>query len=252
MMLNSTSGRQEANFGMLVPSSGRLFEHTDVQCDGCQMLPLRGVRFMCLQCANYDLCESCYRTTEHTPGHDFKPLKQATGRERLVTSTSGREEAFTFMLNFTSGRQQQPALLNPSSVPLVPQAPSMLNFTSGRQQPAPLLNPPSVAVVPQPFSGRVPEANGLSVFMLPASEPGAVVHRGVTCDSCQMHPLLGVRYKCADCADYDLCEGCLSEYEDMSHLVPSGLAASCIVFHGDKAQHARNHKFIRMKYPQAL
>ncbi|KAI9894929.1 MAG: hypothetical protein M1814_000149 [Vezdaea aestivalis] len=33
-------------------------------------------------------------------------------------------------------------------------------------------------------------------------------HRGVTCNSCGAHPIRGVRYRCANCYDYDLCEGC--------------------------------------------
>lgn len=34
------------------------------------------------------------------------------------------------------------------------------------------------------------------------------VHVGVTCDSCEMCPIVGVRYKCSVCPNYDLCEAC--------------------------------------------
>lgn len=34
------------------------------------------------------------------------------------------------------------------------------------------------------------------------------VHRGVSCDGCHMHPLVGPRYKCLVCPDYDLCKAC--------------------------------------------
>ncbi len=34
------------------------------------------------------------------------------------------------------------------------------------------------------------------------------VHRGVTCNSCGSMPIRGVRYRCANCVDYDLCETC--------------------------------------------
>lgn len=33
-------------------------------------------------------------------------------------------------------------------------------------------------------------------------------HKRVICDGCQMNPIMGVRYKCAECEDYDLCERC--------------------------------------------
>lgn len=34
------------------------------------------------------------------------------------------------------------------------------------------------------------------------------VHRGVQCNSCNEHPIRGIRYRCLNCADYDLCEQC--------------------------------------------
>ena len=34
-----------------------------------------------------------------------------------------------------------------------------------------------------------------------------VVHRGVRCDLCK-GPVIGYRYKCSVCPDYDLCETC--------------------------------------------
>ncbi|RPA75783.1 EF-hand [Ascobolus immersus RN42] len=34
------------------------------------------------------------------------------------------------------------------------------------------------------------------------------VHRGVTCNSCAANPIRGIRYRCANCVDFDLCEHC--------------------------------------------
>ncbi|KAF7514142.1 hypothetical protein GJ744_004467 [Endocarpon pusillum] len=34
------------------------------------------------------------------------------------------------------------------------------------------------------------------------------IHRGVTCDGCHKMPIHGIRYRCANCLDYDLCESC--------------------------------------------
>lgn len=37
------------------------------------------------------------------------------------------------------------------------------------------------------------------------------VHRGCQCNACGMVPIRGVRYRCANCADFDLCETCESQ-----------------------------------------
>ncbi|KAI8372847.1 uncharacterized protein BYT42DRAFT_616052 [Radiomyces spectabilis] len=34
------------------------------------------------------------------------------------------------------------------------------------------------------------------------------IHRGITCNKCSVSPIRGVRYKCANCVDFDLCEMC--------------------------------------------
>ena len=33
--------------------------HLNVVCDGCEMANIRGSRFKCLVCDDYDLCEKC-------------------------------------------------------------------------------------------------------------------------------------------------------------------------------------------------
>lgn len=37
------------------------------------------------------------------------------------------------------------------------------------------------------------------------------VHRGCLCNSCGVVPIRGIRYRCANCADFDLCETCESQ-----------------------------------------
>eukprot|EP00026_Physarum_polycephalum_P003915 Phypoly_transcript_03932.p1 GENE.Phypoly_transcript_03932~~Phypoly_transcript_03932.p1 ORF type:complete len:464 (-),score=71.66 Phypoly_transcript_03932:802-2193(-) len=44
-------------------------------------------------------------------------------------------------------------------------------------------------------------------------------HLNISCDVCHASPIVGVRYKCANCADYDLCEICESRNaHDPTHL----------------------------------
>lgn len=40
------------------------------------------------------------------------------------------------------------------------------------------------------------------------SRRNACIHRGCQCNACSMAPIRGIRYRCATCADFDLCESC--------------------------------------------
>jgi len=42
----------------------------------------------------------------------------------------------------------------------------------------------------------------------PAHRAGAVAHNNIVCDICSVTPVPGVRYKCLQCADYDMCGNC--------------------------------------------
>lgn len=52
------------------------------------------------------------------------------------------------------------------------------------------------------------------------------IHRGISCNSCNQLPIRGIRFRCANCFDYDLCEQC--EAND---------------------QHVKTHVFIKIKVP---
>ncbi|PQE17796.1 EF hand domain-containing protein [Rutstroemia sp. NJR-2017a BVV2] len=68
------------------------------------------------------------------------------------------------------------------------------------------------------YPGRAPTGdihrNGQNVVQLlfrvseDATRRNAYVHRGCGCNSCGVVPIRGIRYRCANCADFDLCEGC--------------------------------------------
>ena len=61
------------------------------------------------------------------------------------------------------------------------------------------------------------ERNGQNITQLlfrvseDATRRNAYVHRGCGCNACGVVPIRGIRYRCANCADFDLCEGCESQ-----------------------------------------
>ncbi|XP_013779366.1 E3 ubiquitin-protein ligase MIB1-like, partial [Limulus polyphemus] len=58
------------------------------------------------------------------------------------------------------------------------------------------------------------------------SAPTGIKHEGTMCDTCRQQPIFGLRWKCAECTNYDLCSLC---------------------YHGDK--HHLRHRFYRIATP---
>nr|CAG4651647.1 EOG090X02DA [Triops cancriformis] len=58
------------------------------------------------------------------------------------------------------------------------------------------------------------------------SAPTGVKHDGTMCDTCRQQPIYGIRWKCAECTNYDLCSVC---------------------YHGEK--HHLRHRFYRITTP---
>ena len=41
-----------------------------------------------------------------------------------------------------------------------------------------------------------------------------IIHKNVLCDGCGMNPIVGIRYKCKTCDDFDYCQNCLDMYKE--------------------------------------
>lgn len=63
--------------------------HHNVMCKECLSLSgyVTGWRHKCLNCADYDLCEICFRYTTHDVNHVFMTLKESCAFTPLQLST---------------------------------------------------------------------------------------------------------------------------------------------------------------------
>nr|XP_034301897.1 E3 ubiquitin-protein ligase HERC2 isoform X1 [Crassostrea gigas] len=55
----------------IVPSS-----HPGIGCDECDLFPIVGPRYKCQKCANYDMCENCFRIKKHRHNHVFTKIAE--------------------------------------------------------------------------------------------------------------------------------------------------------------------------------
>ncbi len=49
--------------------------HRGISCSSCSQLPIRGIRYRCANCVDYDLCEQCEATQPHTRTHLFYKIR---------------------------------------------------------------------------------------------------------------------------------------------------------------------------------
>jgi len=53
--------------------------HNGVKCDGCGVYPIRGIRYKCSVCVNFDLCSECESLQKHYDGHPLVKINQPIG-----------------------------------------------------------------------------------------------------------------------------------------------------------------------------
>lgn len=46
------------------------------RCDECDLFPIVGPRYKCQKCANYDMCENCFRIKKHRHNHVFTKIAE--------------------------------------------------------------------------------------------------------------------------------------------------------------------------------
>lgn len=101
-------------------------------------------------------------------------------------------------------------------------------FAGFAQMPPPQILPYDEAAR-HPFTGE-PQ---LDMFWQPPAQPGqGTRHVGILCDGCQRRDFSGVRYKCRQCDNFDLCGPC---YREMRQVL-----------------HTRSHTFEAIRTPRAL
>lgn len=53
----------------------KAYEHRGIHCEGCGEGPIRGIRWHCLNCPDYDLCSSCEADNGHVKTHVFVKIR---------------------------------------------------------------------------------------------------------------------------------------------------------------------------------
>ncbi|KAF8491539.1 hypothetical protein JB92DRAFT_3006024 [Gautieria morchelliformis] len=88
------------------PSDGEWDFH-DVPCRGCKKDRIRGTRWKCLQCKDYDLCDSCHSSKAHPPDHKMFELEDPEQADGVIDEQyDGEDDAVLLGLRVHTTRRQ--------------------------------------------------------------------------------------------------------------------------------------------------
>lgn len=209
----------------------------NVQCDGCNQHPLMGYRYRCLECPNVDFCQSCADKEDHSKDHklvrldpyghlmtpfNFSPTAQACISRatpdvfcdrcnRIITSEDGYKCEVCpdydlckdcYNLNMKDGAHPAcHAFAGPGRV-------LFCDTCFGRIMPGKtecaVCRPASSSSVNEKTQKTQSKTQSSSEVSGDASETHSAF-----CDGCDCR-IVGIRYKCLHCDDFDYCSKCFS------------------------------------------
>jgi hypothetical protein len=163
--------------------------HYGVICDCCEKI-IRGMRWKCLTCSNYDLCQDCKSKQptihNHANSHEFKPIpypqNYCSSNSKRITA-SLHSAVCDFCESQIYGTRHK--CINCPDFDLCNGCISLAPTQHPNHTFMPIYRPgePEIKI------------------------PDAVSHPGIRCDGCEKL-IIGVRFKCANCPNFDFCGNC--------------------------------------------
>jgi 5-carboxymethyl-2-hydroxymuconate isomerase len=189
---------------ILMQASGQLHQAT---CDSCTVFPISGMRYKCNECEDFDLCSSCYNSKFH-PNHAFCIY---TNVNQAPVSVLSAQDAWSVNAP-------------PCDPNAMPDVPTKMPLARGGSTTSSSITSPSATsgISNSTFHSACPAVastnfdHDVTRYTNDLMQISGQLHQ-VTCDSCTVFPISGMRYKCNECEDFDLCSRCYNSKFHPNH-----------------------------------
>ncbi|CAG8481049.1 10357_t:CDS:10 [Ambispora leptoticha] len=180
--------------------------HHGIICDCCHQT-IQGMRWKCQTCPNFDLCQVCKSKApsvhRHPSSHNFRPIPYPSHVSKTQSTSNLHSAICDYCESVIFGIRHK--CINCPDFDLCSNCISLAPMQHPNHTFMPIHRPgePEIKI------------------------PDAINHPGIRCDGCSK-AINGVRYKCGNCPDFDLCGNC--EASPLN-------------------KHDENHVFIKIKKP---
>lgn len=203
--------------------------HRGITCDGCEKLDLTGVRFKCLDCRDFDLCSACIARPgvleQHSTNHSFLPILSGNDYKQMthmgITCDGCNKRRFPGVrfkclecddFDYCSScicKSRAYEVHDPTHHFFPISRPGSIDaYYRARQR----LVDARLSETQAQSTSASPPREPMSPIRVPTGQTSGdlPVHRNVFCDNCH-DQVVGIRHKCLDCPDYDLCSSCIAQ-----------------------------------------
>lgn len=187
----------ESDYFVLENDQEEMYFHEYLECDGCKFKPLWGLRFSCISCTNLNLCEECYdkkiipkgKESSHNEEHKFFCIETPLLAGGLPVHKQK-----------CSGCETYPIVGYRFSCKVCPRLSLCQKCFFLRKE-------------PKKHSSRNHE---VELF----TDPQLFEDSNVKCVICQANPIVGLRFKCNGCYDFEICKNCYKQKKPppMNHI----------------------------------
>ncbi|XP_052285967.1 uncharacterized protein LOC127881852 isoform X3 [Dreissena polymorpha] len=203
--------------------------HDGVGCDVCCERPIRGTRWKCRDCPNYDMCTSCYKNLRmfHDMNHSFKKINSHSFTGALLVNNKRSSKMHKVnragvvhknvtcdvctMSPIVGTRLKCRECANYDMCSACFEDHRMVHDLSHSFRQIETTG----CVLHQAEATRTTSSQAVPKRIHQTNDGSGTPHVGVRCDVCKVSPIRGTRWRCSSCPDYDICSTC---YEDKRRL----------------------------------